>query len=565
MPKVSIGLVPKPFSEHLNDPYGQMDGLEGLRALMWKRWTNAVGMESGYIGEEDIVMFPTSHFLTHQEEWNDFKVVLSMRDPLEATLSTFYYSTMKENGCLKLRLKDTSNLTLEDISGCTPITRKNANLFGNFQCRFLSGKIYDKPDRGTLKLAKKVVEMSLIATINNLEEIERAIATSMHLSQKLFQTSKRLVRSGMHHDIDGELHCAGGLVTVGKYCLTPKLHEGLRKANWCDLELLRHAREYHGSTGGMETLATCQDHYRGKDAVLLHKQPEPNLSILTTLQLHEATMDTTKVTLAKPEYTDDHTCMARFQESLRIYVELEAFRQYVINDYEKNEDLWLENDWIFRYAHLLVNGDSTEFCDVFGVFVPIFIQWYGLQEKKGVSQCAIIQKVHELLQREFSYVTLASSSRDIVADCGFALDVPNLIVFSDKGHGQVSIPNVRKSPIFALHPSVEKTYFLSYCGFLTEDVRYAVMDGLEAGPDERALELPIRKLEMSYEGKLNSKNEPIFVGKDCYNTWHASLFALVLADEQSMSSFNPLRMSSYGLVDVLAVGTIPVSLYTEIE
>ena len=240
-------------------------------------------------------------------------------------------------------------------------------------------------------------------------------------------------------------------------------------------------------------------------------------------------------------------------------MELEAFRQFSITEFEKIKGPWLENDWIFRYSSLLVNGYPKEFCYVFGDFVPIFVQWQDMLETKGVSQCKPLKRIHELLQPEFTYVTLASGPQGIVADCGFLLeDFPNLIVFSEKGYGQVPIPNLRRPPIIGSHPEVELGYFISYCGFLNEHFKKMLMDGLEAGPEEETLGLPARKLKMSYLERLDNRNQPIFVGKDCYNTWQASLFALVLAN-------SPSKRSSYELFDILAVGTVPVYLYTEVE
>jgi len=563
VPKSSVGLSSTATSSHLNNPYKKMGGLQGMRDLMWTRWTNAIGMESGYKGEEDMTTFPTAHFLTHQDEWNDFKVVLSMRDPLEAAMSTFFFSGMEENGCHGIKKKNTSNLTLEEVSSCTPMTRIKSNLFGNFQCRFLSGDVFDQADDSKLKLAKKVVEKALIVNINNLEEVEEALSTSMKLSRNLFQTSEGVFRSGFHHDISGDSDCDEGLVTVGKYCMTPELHDGLLKANWCDLELLRHAREYHGPGGGLEALATCPENYRERETEwpLPLKNPLHGFSSLKTLQTRENVVITTNdaFSLGQIASRDDQACEARFQECLRVNLELLPFRQFRIHEFQRIHGPWLENEWIFRYSQLFVDGDVKVFCDIFGGFIPIFVQWQDILETKGVSNCKHLRRVHELLQRDFTYVTLASGPQGIVADCGFLLeDFPNLIVFSEKGYGQVPIPNLRRPPIIGPHPEISVSFFMSYCGFLAMPLRTAVMEGLEAGPDDKEKRLPTRKLEMSYTEYLNSNSEPVYVEKDCYNTWQASLFALILAD-------HPSRRSSYELFDVLAVGTVPVYLYKEVE
>lgn len=562
VPKVALGLEPSPTSAHLNNPFNHSGGLEGMRALMRRRWTNGIGMESGYGSKGDLVNFPTHHFLTHQEEWEDFKVVVSMRDPLEAAMSTFFFSKMKENDCIKTREKNTWNLTIKEVADCTPTTKINASLFGNFQCRFLSGNIYDVADLAKLELAKKVVEKSLIVNINYLEEVEGTLSKSMNLPLKIFDTSGRVFRSGSRNDIGKDSWCSGGMVSVGKYCMTPELHDGLRKANWCDLELLKHARDYHGSGGGLEALATCPENNRERQMVLPQKEPHYNLSALKTLQVAPRARQAATVafTLAQKGTDDDQACWARFQECSRIHFELEKFRQYQITEFQRIQGPWLENEWIFLYSPLVLKNDTKEFCKIFGKFVPIFVQWQDMLETKGISQCKPVQRVHELLQPDYTYITLSGGPQGMVADCGYLIeDFPNLIVFSEKGYGHVPIPNLRRPPISGPHPKIDFQFFMSYCGFLTKEVTNTVRNGLKAGPIEQLYSLPPRDLHLSYYVQANgNKNEPTFLGKNCYNTWQASLFALVMAD-------NPSIRSSFELFDVLAVGTVPVYLYNEVE
>ena len=178
-----------------------------------------------------MITFPTAHYLTQSDEWEDFKVVLTMRDPLEAVISTFYISGINENNCHYIRKKKTFNLTVGEVANCTPMVGTNPNMFGNFQCRFLSGDIFSPADNDKLELAKKVVEKSLIANINTLEEVEEALSKSMKLPRNIFRTSEQMIRSGSHHNIDGDADCPAGLVTVGKYCMTQQLYDGLREAN----------------------------------------------------------------------------------------------------------------------------------------------------------------------------------------------------------------------------------------------------------------------------------------------------------------------------------------------